>query len=87
MNAKKQKIYKEIHDRYAKEHGSKADFFKSFMRVTYKGFETRIRYDEDTKWYWSQIDNSIYAYEYLEKDYIKLIKRFKKDIDKGLENR
>ena len=58
-------------------------FFKNVeMKISYKGYETRIRFDEEAKLYWGRLDNDdvsiVFSDKKLENVALKFIKEIKK---------
>ena len=78
------KALKKIVEKFEKkvEEDSYSFFEGIILRMTYEGFETRIRYDEEYKLFWGRLDNHdtsvVFCDRKIEDIAVKFIKEVKK---------
>ena len=80
---KKEEVLKQIAYDFDKQWAMNGqNFFKGIKaKVTYIGFETRIRFDEASGLYWGRMDNEDKSIVFGEKKIEKAIKRFIKNVE------
>ena len=84
MTKREQKIIDGIINRFeASQLGYSYNFFKSvIVKVTYLGYETRIRLDKVTGLYWGRMDNEDTSTVLIGKSVNSIIKSFIKSVNR-----